>query len=98
MAQEYVRLTREQRIAALERENVVLRGKMDVLHAMLKRQQELIQEHITQPVPAPGPEESVVTEEGLGSLICQQRFEHLERRLDRLAMGAEERPLRRQAV
>ena len=42
-----MRLTIEQRVAALERQNVVLEGKVMLLYKLLKEQQQLINDYIT---------------------------------------------------
>jgi len=50
MAEETLKLTQAHRIAALERDNVVLRDKMRILHGMVKQQRQLINEYITQQI------------------------------------------------
>ena len=42
-----MRLTLEQRLEALERDNVVLHDTIKLLHRLLKEQRELISEYIT---------------------------------------------------
>jgi hypothetical protein len=102
MAEETLKLTTEHRIAALERENVVLRDKMRILHGMLKQQKQLINEYITQQIlTADGDEQAAgdnTSSETLGSFLCRQRFEQMERRLDELGAGVPEEILRRRAV
>lgn len=48
-----VRFTTEQRLATLERENVILHDTAKLLHRMLKEQRGLINEYILQMVAAP---------------------------------------------
>ena len=43
-----MRLTIEQRLAALERDNVVLHDTVKLLHKLLKEQRQLINDYITQ--------------------------------------------------
>jgi len=102
MAKEPLRLTMEQRLAALERENVVLRDKMKMLHGMLKQQRQLIAEFITQQIVlAPSHERAephVETMETAGHFLCQRRFEQLEERLDACGAYLGEGRVRRRAV
>lgn len=49
-----VRFTTEQRIATLERENVVLHDTTRLLHQMLKEQRGIINDFIMQTIAAPG--------------------------------------------
>ena len=102
MAEETLKLTKEHRIAALEREHVVLRDKMRILHSMLKQQRQLINEYITQQILAADGDGQAAggdtSSETLGSFLCRQRFEQMERRLDELGVGAPEEIMRRKAV
>ena len=96
MAQERLRLTREHRLVALERETVVLRDKVDMLHAMLKQQRQLINEYITRQIVMPEEAASRSVDPARNCEACRRRFERLERQVDQLEGG--ERILRRQAV
>jgi len=99
MARETLRLTTHQRLATLERENMVLRGKINLLHEMLKQQKQLIREYLTaQLVAAEEPGVDDGSSETLGSAICQQRFERMEQRLEALAADASLEIIRRVAV
>ncbi|MFC1781847.1 hypothetical protein ACFLZ8_06265 [Planctomycetota bacterium] len=83
-----MRLTLEQRIAALERDNVVLQDRLTVLHKMLKEQRHLIKEYITLKVNTANNRELNTSEtrpeDAVFTFICRQRFERLEKRIERL--------------
>lgn len=102
MTQEHMRLTREQRIAALERENVVLRDKMELLHAMLKQQRQIIKEYIVQQITrVEGHQQGDAASASSGAhsaFVCRRRFEQMEQRLETLEAGAHERSRQRLAV
>ena len=102
MAQETLRLTTQQRLAALERENVVLHDKMKTLHGMLKEQRQLIAEYITQQILLADGDGTGAsrTESGetVGHFLCQRRFEQLEERVEQFSVFVGEGNARRKAV
>jgi hypothetical protein len=102
MAQETPRLTTQQRLAALERENVVLRDKLKTLHSMLKEQRQLIAEYITQQVLRADGDRATASQaesaETVGHFVCQRRFEQLEERLDQFGVFQADSSARRKAV
>ncbi len=83
-----MRLTIEQRLAALERENVVLYDTTKLLHRMLKTQRQLINDYITQTVISTNQngeqEESRRPEDALYTFVCRQRFEGIEQHMQAL--------------
>ncbi len=94
MTQEHMRLTREQRIASLERENVVLRDKMELLHAMVKQQRQIINEYILQQITRAEDDQQDTVGNASSTtpraFICRRRFEQMEQRLDTLEAGVGE--------
>ncbi|MHC4664718.1 MAG: hypothetical protein ACYS9T_02020 [Planctomycetota bacterium] len=79
-----MRLTIEQRLQALERDTVVLRDTIKLLHKLLKDQGNLISEYIVQKVAAAeGMEETNGgngrPEQELYTFVCKQRFDKIER-------------------
>lgn len=81
-----MRLTTAQRIAELERETVVLRDTVKVLHNMLKQQKQLINEYITAKFTAHGKSAhgsgsvpDTRPEDALYTFRCRRRFEKIER-------------------
>ena len=102
MARDDLRLTTEQRIAALERANVVLSDRTKILHDMLKQQRQLINDHITQTIALAGEEEQATgagrPEDALYTFVCRQRFERMERDLNALRVRSRKSTTRRQAV
>ena len=82
-----MRLTLQQRIAALERENIILHDTIKTLHKMLKEHRELINEYITQRVSSDENKlqnETRRPEDVLYTFVCKQRFDHLEKRMERI--------------
>ena len=83
-----MRLTIEQRIAVLERENVVLNDTVNLLHKMLKEHRELIHDFIRQKVVAAhqskGQNGDIRPEDALYAFKCRQRFDRLGKELDLL--------------
>lgn len=76
-------LTMEQRVSALEREIVVLRDTIKLLHKMLKEQHQLINSYITQKVASVNgsdggnggdgrPEDAIYT------FVCKKRMDRLD--------------------
>ena len=79
-----MRLTVEQRLRALERENVVLHDTLKVLHRLVKEQGHLINEYIVRRMAAVGADqgqdgENARPEEELYTFVCQQRFDKIEK-------------------
>jgi len=82
-----MKLTICQRVAALERENVVLQGKIELLHKLLKQQRQLIQEYITWRVAMAEESERQGrrgSEDAVYIFMCRQRFDRIEKGLERL--------------
>ena len=83
-----MRLTSEQRIAALEREQIILQDTIKLLHKMLKEQKELINDYITHKVTSPENAEkhddNNRPEDALYTFVCKQRFDYLEKRMERI--------------
>ena len=86
-----MRFTVEQRLAHLERENIILHDKTKTLHGLLKGQQQLSRDYIAQLlVSDEGGEvqnEQVRTERGEKdqyTFACQQRFARLEKAIEKL--------------
>lgn len=83
-----MRLTTEQRLAALERDNVVLHDTIKMLHKLLKEQKQLIHEYITQRVMSGNHQEnqngSIRPEDALYTFVCKRRFELLEQRIEKV--------------
>ena len=83
-----MRLTSEQRITALEREIIVLQDTIKLLHKMLKEQRQLINDFITHKVTALDEGEKQGnngrSEDALYTFVCKQRFDYLERRMERI--------------
>jgi hypothetical protein len=83
-----MRLTIEQRLKALERDNVVLHDTIKLLHKLLKEQRQLINEYITRRVSSATeiaiengnqrPEDAVYT------FVCTRRFEAIEKHVERI--------------
>ncbi len=83
-----MRLTIEQRIAELERDNVVLHDTIKLLHGLLKEERQLINDYITQTVISTNQsgeqEESRRPEDALYTFVCRQRFEGIEQHMQAL--------------
>ena len=83
-----MRLTSEQRIAALERDNIVLHDTIQLLHKMLKEQRQLINDYITEKVASQNKgvpqNDNTSTENALYTFMCKRRFDHLEKRLENI--------------
>jgi len=83
-----MRFTVEQRLAQLERENVVLHDSTRLLHRMLKDQQRLIKDYITQMLVTTDESEAqtgrVRAEKGQYIFTCKQRFDRLEGVIEKL--------------
>jgi len=79
-----MRLTLEQRLVALERDNVVLHDTIKLLHNLLKEQRELINDYITLKVTSADTsnEQKGATarpEDALYTFICKLRFDRIEK-------------------
>ena len=84
-----MRLTVEQRLVALERDNVVLHDTIKLLHKLLKEQRELINDYITLRVTSAdtsNEQKGAKTrpEDALYTFICNQRFDRIEKDMGRL--------------
>jgi hypothetical protein len=83
-----MRFTTEQRLAQLERENVVLHDTTKLLHSMLKDQQQMIKDYISQMLVTTDESEvqtgRVRAEKGLYTFTCKQRFDRLEKTIEKL--------------
>jgi len=79
-----MRLTVEQRLVALERDNVVLHDTIKLLHKLLKEQRELISDYITLKVTSAdksNEQKGAITrpEDALYTFICKLRFDRIEK-------------------
>lgn len=84
-----MKLTIEQRFESLERDVVVLQDTMKLLHKLLKQQRELINDYITQKVTSAnaGAEESegnTRPEDALYIFTCRQRFDRIEKEIEKI--------------
>ena len=84
-----MRLTLEQRLAALERDIVVLRDTLKMLHGLLKEQRQLISDYITQQVMSADTSDeekhgNVRPEDALYTFVCQQRFDKMEKNIEKI--------------
>jgi len=83
-----MRLTMEQRIAALERDNVVLHDTVDLLHRLLKEHKRLINDYITQQMTAAekggAATPDVRPEDALYTFVCRQRFDRIHKEVESL--------------
>ena len=80
-----MRLTIEERLAALERENVVLHDTLKMLHRMLKEERELVKGY-TQQVMAVSDDKADIQhpEEMRYTYFCRPRFEKLEKEMEQV--------------
>ena len=90
-----MRLTLEQRLQALERDNTVLQEKLKILHTLVKEQSTLINDYILQRVSSAShgssgygdrPEAAVYT------FICKKRLDPIERDIKRISRQPENGP------
>jgi hypothetical protein len=80
-----MRLTREQRVQALERDIVVLQDTIKILHRMLKDQDKLINDYILQKMGGqPLAKEDSRPEDVLYTFTCRKRFDKIERDIKRV--------------
>jgi uncharacterized coiled-coil protein SlyX len=84
-----MRLTTEQRLIALERDNVVLHDTIKLLHKLLKEQRRLISEYITRRVASstenPMHNSNQRPEDAVYTFVCSQRFEQIEKLVERVS-------------
>lgn len=84
-----MRLTTEQRLASLERENVVLQDRVTLLHKLLKEQRQLINDYITQRVTSANETEgrngNTRPEDALYTFICKKKFDLLDKKIERIS-------------
>ena len=89
-----MRLTTEQRITALERDNVVLYDTIKLLHKLLKEQRQLINEYITQKMMSSNvsgeQKENVCPADALYTFKCKRRFEGIEKHIEKMHKSMEE--------
>lgn len=89
-----MRFTTEQRLLALERENVVLHNTTQLLHRMLKEQRQLINDYIIQSLTSTETnseqDESTRLEGTIYTFNCKQRFDRLEKSLEKLCKQMDE--------
>ncbi len=80
-----MRLTIEERLAALERENVVLHDTLKMLHRMLKEERELVKGY-TQQVMAVSDDKAEIQhpEDVRYTYYCRPRFEKLEKEMEQV--------------
>ena len=79
-----MRLTVEQRLRALERENIVIHDTIKVLHKLVKDQGHLINDYIVRRMAAASSHQaqnggSARPEEELYTFVCQRRFDKIEK-------------------
>ena len=83
-----MRLTMEQRIAVLERDNVVLHDTIEMLHRLLKEHRQLINDYITQQMATANQSEAdngdVRPEDALYAFVCRQRFDRIGKEVESL--------------
>ena len=83
-----MRLTMEQRIAVLERDNVVLHDTIEMLHRLLKEHRQLINDYITQQMATANQGEAdngdVRPEDALYAFVCRQRFDRIGKEVESL--------------
>lgn len=83
-----MRLTTEQRLVALERDNVVLHDTIKILHKLLKQQRQMINEYITQQMMSSGEsigqKENICPADALYTFKCKRRFEGIEKHIEKM--------------
>ena len=90
-----MRLTIKQRLETMERDIIVLQDTLKLLHKLLKRQRELINDYITEKVTsaATSDEENgkkVRPEDILYTFRCRQRFDRIEKDIAKIRKMMEE--------
>ena len=83
-----MRLTIEQRVRALERENVVLQDTLKLLHKLLKEQRGLINEYITHNVASSSQRQWQESNGRLPGAVytfrCKERFDRIEKQIEKI--------------
>ena len=86
-----MRFTVEQRLAQLERENIILHDTTKMLHRMLKEQQQLIRDYIAQAIVSAERSEvqneqvrTEKAEKAQYTFTCMKRFDRLEKAIEKL--------------
>ncbi len=82
-------LTMEQRVASMEREIVVLKDTIKLLHKMLKEQRQLINDYITQKVASVSARDGHNGEDGrpedaIYTFICRKRMDKLGKDIEKM--------------
>jgi hypothetical protein len=89
-----MRLTTEQRLIALERDNVVLHDTIKLLHKLLKEQRQMINEYITLQMmysdESGGQKGNVCPADALYTFKCKRRFEGIEKHIEKMHKSMEE--------
>lgn len=89
-----MRLTTEQRLVALERDNVVLYDTIKLLHKLLKEQRQLINEYITQKMMSSNEsgeqKGNACPADVLYTFKCKRRFEGIEKHIEKMHKLMEE--------
>ncbi|MHC4121250.1 MAG: hypothetical protein ACYSWO_27560 [Planctomycetota bacterium] len=87
-----MRLTIEERIAALEREIVVLHDKLKMLHKLMKEQRELTLDYTDKMVSASDRKAEIMHPEEIRyTYCCRPRFERLEKQMEEMQKLVAER-------
>ncbi len=90
-----MRLTVEERIAALERENVVLHDKLKLLHKLMKEQRDLTLAYTEKVVSASDSQGEIMHPEEIRyTYCCRPRFERLEKQMEEMQKLLADRSLR----
>jgi len=96
-----MRLTNSQRLQDLEREVVVLKDTVKLLHNMLKKQKNLIQEYITGEIAAANNSNSNGgngrPEREMYTFVCRKKFEKMENDINKVMKKAERSRLKHKA-
>jgi hypothetical protein len=89
-----MRLTTEQRLTALERDNVVLHDTVKLLHKLLKEQRQLINEYITQKMLSSAESgeqrENICAGDAQYTFKCKRRFERAEKSIEKMRRSLDE--------
>ena len=87
-----MKLTIEERITALEQDNIVLRDKLELIHKLVKEQRDLTLEY-THQAAATGDSkgEFMHPEEVRYTYCCRPRFEKLEKQMEEIQKLVEDR-------
>jgi hypothetical protein len=79
----------EQRVAALERDNIVLHDTVKLLHKMLKDQRQLIHEYIVLKLGSANANDNLNScnarpEDALYTFVCKQRLDRIDRQIEKV--------------